>query len=204
MPRIRPDGEHRERNQNRTMLWSDTCVEYDANLMTWLWARDVLAGEDAVKAATDKYLPKLECQSDEEYAAYLARAAFFNATARTADGFLGLVFRRAPFVKIPGDGKAGTNATNATNEGKRPGGNGSSALGKAMAAFVNDADMLGTSLANHLEYTGWGLTTFERAMERDERLMAILGARRLETQKRVVPVVKECSGSEEAKLINRP
>jgi hypothetical protein len=33
--------------------------------------------------------------------------------------------------------------------------------------------------------TGQGLTTFERAMDRDERLMAILGARLLETQKRV-------------------
>ncbi len=36
-----------------------------------------------------------------------------------------------------------------------------------------------------LEYTGQGLTTFERAMDRDERLMAILGARLLEMQKRV-------------------
>jgi hypothetical protein len=131
------------------MAVNTTHPEYDANLAVWLRARDVLAGEDAVKVGGEKYLPKLEIQSDEEYAAYLARAAFFNATARTADGFLGLVFRRAPFVKIPGDEKTGTNATNGTNEGKRSGGNGSSALGKAMTAFVNDADMLGTSLANY-------------------------------------------------------
>jgi hypothetical protein len=39
--------------------------------------------------------------------------------------------------------------------------------------------------AGFLEYTGQGLTTFERAMDRDERLMAILGARLLESQKRV-------------------
>ena len=39
--------------------------------------------------------------------------------------------------------------------------------------------------AGFLEYTGHGLTTFERAMDREERLMAILGARLLETQKRV-------------------
>jgi hypothetical protein len=39
--------------------------------------------------------------------------------------------------------------------------------------------------AGFLKYTGQGLTTFERAMDRDERLMAILGARLLETQKRV-------------------
>lgn len=39
--------------------------------------------------------------------------------------------------------------------------------------------------AGFLEYTGQGLTTFERAMDRDERLMAILGARLLESQKKV-------------------
>jgi hypothetical protein len=39
--------------------------------------------------------------------------------------------------------------------------------------------------AGFLEFTGQGLTTFERAMDRDERLMAILGSRMLEEKKRV-------------------
>jgi hypothetical protein len=39
--------------------------------------------------------------------------------------------------------------------------------------------------AGFLEFTGQGLTTFERAMDRDERLMAVLGTRLLEAQKRV-------------------
>ena len=39
--------------------------------------------------------------------------------------------------------------------------------------------------AGFLEFTGQGLTTFERAMDRDERLMAALGARLIESQKRV-------------------
>jgi hypothetical protein len=39
--------------------------------------------------------------------------------------------------------------------------------------------------AGFLDYTGQGLATFERAMDRDEKPMAILGARLLETQKRV-------------------
>jgi len=39
--------------------------------------------------------------------------------------------------------------------------------------------------AGFLEFTGQGLTTFERAMDRDERLMAVLGSRLLEGQKRV-------------------
>jgi hypothetical protein len=39
--------------------------------------------------------------------------------------------------------------------------------------------------AGFLEFTGQGLTTFERAMDRDEWLMAVLGSRLLEAQKRV-------------------
>jgi hypothetical protein len=39
--------------------------------------------------------------------------------------------------------------------------------------------------AGFLEFTGQGLTTFERAMDRDEQLMAVLGTRMLESQKRV-------------------
>ena len=39
--------------------------------------------------------------------------------------------------------------------------------------------------AGFLEFTGQGLTTFERAMDRDERSMAVLGSRLLEDQKKV-------------------
>jgi hypothetical protein len=64
----------------------------------------VVAGEDAVKAASEKYLPRLDSQSDEEYAAYKARASFFGATARTLEEYLDLVFRRAPVLGL-GEGK---------------------------------------------------------------------------------------------------
>lgn len=39
----------------------------------------MLAGEDAVKAAAEKYLPRLESQSDDEYKAYRERAAYLGA-----------------------------------------------------------------------------------------------------------------------------
>src|SRR5206468_3732716 len=39
--------------------------------------------------------------------------------------------------------------------------------------------------AGYLEFTGQGLTSFERAMDRDERLLAVLGSRLLEDQKKV-------------------
>jgi hypothetical protein len=102
-----------------------THADYDTNLGAWSRARDVFAGEGAVKSAGVRYLPKLDSQSDDEYKAYRARAAFFNATARTADGFVGLIFRREATMKLPEPG---------------------SGVGKALAAFADDADMLGTTL----------------------------------------------------------
>ncbi len=91
-------------------------------------ARDVLAGEDAVKAGGVRYLPRLDCQTDDEYAAYKERASFFNATARTADGFVGLIFRREPTFKIPEK---------------------TTGVGRALAAFLEDANMLGNSLHSY-------------------------------------------------------
>ncbi len=102
-----------------------THPSYDENLPAWLRARDVLAGEDAVKAGRVRYLPRLDSQTDDEYAAYKERASFLNATARTADGFVGLIFRREPTFKIP-----------ETTTG----------VGQALAAFLDDANMLGNSL----------------------------------------------------------
>src|SRR3974390_2055104 len=77
-----------------------THPDYVANAAKWARTRDVLAGEDAVKAAGEKYLPRLDSQSDKDYAAYKARASFFGATARTLEEYLDLVFRRAPAVSL--------------------------------------------------------------------------------------------------------
>ena len=104
---------------------NSTHPDYDANLTTWLRARDVIAGEDAVKAGGTKYLPRLDSQSDNEYLGYKSRACFFNATSRTCDGFLGLLFRRDPEVKLP-DRHAG--------------------VGGALRVFTDDVDLMGTSL----------------------------------------------------------
>jgi hypothetical protein len=104
---------------------NSTHLEYDATAPKWQRARDVLEGEDAVKAAGVRYLPRLDAQTDEEFFAYRDRATFFNATARTGDGYVGLIFRRVPLIKLPGE---------------------SDSTGKALADFNNDADLLGTSL----------------------------------------------------------
>src|SRR5687767_15026409 len=74
---------------------------YDEMIPKWSRARDVLSGEDEVKAAGEEYLPRLDSQSDEEYEKYLNRACLFNASARTSEGFRGMVFRREPELKLP-------------------------------------------------------------------------------------------------------
>ncbi|HOC57297.1 MAG TPA: DUF4055 domain-containing protein [Verrucomicrobiota bacterium] len=105
-----------------------THPDYDAAATEWARSRDVLAGEDAVKAGGEKYLPRLDSMTDEEFSAYVKRASYFNASARTSEAYLGLMFRRPPFVKLPDDGAG---------------------VGRAMSEFQNDADMLGTTLTGY-------------------------------------------------------
>ena len=94
--------------------------DYELYSPSWSRARDVLAGEDAVKAAGERYLRRIQDHDLLDYDAYRGRATFYNATARTASGYLGMIFRRAPFVKLP--------------------------AAPAMQEFVNDTDLLGTTL----------------------------------------------------------
>ncbi|HYF36193.1 MAG TPA: DUF4055 domain-containing protein, partial [Prosthecobacter sp.] len=97
-----------------------THAQYDAALPKWQRARDVLAGEDALKAAAEKYVPRLDSQTDAEFAAYINRACFYNAVARTLEGYGGLVFRRDPVMHLP--------------------------EGPMWKDFENDVDLIGTSL----------------------------------------------------------
>lgn len=76
-------------------------TDYAAALPQWRRCKDAASGEDAVHAAGTTYLPMLADQSQAEYAAYLLRALFYNATGRTVDGLSGMVFRRAPKFTIP-------------------------------------------------------------------------------------------------------
>jgi hypothetical protein len=73
--------------------------KYAENAKKWRRFRDAAAGEDAVKAAGDSYLPKLSLKmTDQEYNAYRKRALYYNATGRTVDGLTGLVFRKDPAI----------------------------------------------------------------------------------------------------------
>ena len=59
--------------------------------------RDALAGE----VAKEKYVPKLSDQEEDEYSAYVGRAEFYNATARTQVALTGLLFAKPPKVELP-------------------------------------------------------------------------------------------------------
>ena len=71
--------------------------EYLKNLIKWQLMRDALAGE----VAKEKYVPKLSDQEAEEYSAYVGRAEFYNATARTQVALTGLLFAKPPKAELP-------------------------------------------------------------------------------------------------------
>jgi len=70
--------------------------EYIAMAPKWIKMRDVLGGEDAIKAKGVTYLPQPSGQDALDYAAYKERALFYDATERTLEGYVGLVFRKKP------------------------------------------------------------------------------------------------------------
>lgn len=85
---------------------------------TWAKCRDSIAGQEAVHAGKETYLPRLGNQKDDEYKAYLLRTLYFNASGRTVDGMTGMLFRKAPVFTYPA----------------------------ALEAIVQDVDMAGTAL----------------------------------------------------------
>ncbi len=60
----------------RRVAVNSTHPDYDAAAVEWSRARDVLSGEDAVKAGGEKYLPRLDSQSEDEFAACVKRTAW--------------------------------------------------------------------------------------------------------------------------------
>lgn len=72
----------------------------------WLRLEDAAAGEDAVKAKREQYLPRPNAHDDskenkERYNHYLKRAVYYNVTGRTLKSMLGLVFSKDPTLTLP-------------------------------------------------------------------------------------------------------
>lgn len=80
---------------------TDPHPEHLAASSLWARMRDCAAGEDAVKARRQEYLPRPGGQSERAYRAYLARAVWYGATERTLNGLAGAIFRHPPVVEAP-------------------------------------------------------------------------------------------------------
>ena len=107
---------------------NSTHPDFDANLDSWQRIRDVIAGDAAIKRGGDSYVARLDSQSDDEFEAYVNRGFFYNATARTVSGYIGMIFRRDPVLLLPDE---------------------SAALHPVLKLFVNDVDLLGTTLDSY-------------------------------------------------------
>src|SRR5678810_454267 len=75
--------------------------DYAKAALQWDRCRDCFAGSDAVKGKFTKYLPFLEgtSASSDPYLAYVMRALFYPAMARTVSGLVGIVFGKPPTVE---------------------------------------------------------------------------------------------------------
>ena len=132
--------------QRERMPVNSTHPNYDDHLPVWLRIRDVLAGDDAIKRGGAKYVPRLQDHTDAQFNEYLQRGFFYNATARTVGGYVGLIFRRAPlfFGDERGAGKRSQEIevrSEETKSGTAPG-----VMGQVLSRFVNDVDLRGTTL----------------------------------------------------------
>jgi hypothetical protein len=74
----------------------------------WIKNQDANDGEEAVKTSIQSraYLPllsghRVESDGEQLYGVYQRYASWFNATGRTVDGLLGLVYRKDPIVELP-------------------------------------------------------------------------------------------------------
>lgn len=80
--------------------------DYTKNRDQWKENRDVVSGENAVKAAKTDYLPdptpkdeSVEARS--RYENYVKRAVFTNASGRTVEGLIGIAFGSWPTHELP-------------------------------------------------------------------------------------------------------
>lgn len=76
--------------------------QYSKMLPIWNRCNDAVEGQQAVHNAGKVYLPELKDQTPDDYNAYKLRASFFNASGRTLDGLVGMVFRKAPVIEATG------------------------------------------------------------------------------------------------------
>jgi hypothetical protein len=75
-------------------------------LPSYFLIRDCVKGEQAIKKAKDKYLPRpnaadVSPENRKRFDAYVERAVFYNATQRTLCGLAGQIFTKEPIMEMP-------------------------------------------------------------------------------------------------------
>ncbi len=73
-----------------------TCSAYNAMSPAWEILSDVLGGQETIKAAREKYLPKEPAELKEDYDRRLARSLFFEDYRDCVVNLTGMVFRKSP------------------------------------------------------------------------------------------------------------
>jgi len=76
-------------------------ASYTERVSQWERCRDAFAGSDVVKSKGAAYLPRLGNQQESDYRAYVKRASWYGATARTVLGLTGSVMRKPASVEVP-------------------------------------------------------------------------------------------------------
>lgn len=97
--------------------------------------RDAVAGGRVVKLQTTKYLPSLYDQLPTEYAAYILRAMYFGAPARTLEAFQGMLTRKPAKIEAEKD----------------------------LENFLNDCDLRGAKFISHIQSILWQMLVTARA-----------------------------------------
>ena len=68
--------------------------EYKNNEDIWQKCLDFYDGEEAVKNAGAKYVPRLSGQNSNKYSNYINRGPFFGSVSRTVSALTGAVFKK--------------------------------------------------------------------------------------------------------------
>lgn len=80
--------------------------DYEIALPIWRRISDCYAGEQTIRGARERYLPRPnpdDPDANTRYEQYILRASFLNVVRRTLKGLVGLCFRRDPNLVAPID-----------------------------------------------------------------------------------------------------
>lgn len=80
---------------------NSTNAQYDKASERWRTVRDATAGQEAVKAGRERYLPGFIPADVDRYTQYLKLAYYVNVTGRTKNGLVGAVFRKPYDASLP-------------------------------------------------------------------------------------------------------